>query len=655
MRRNEGLRRRLLVGIGTLTILFLAVLGVMLFAIHELRATDQAAQKTAKVVVPTSRVQAKLTELETAMRDHVERREPTTRAALQQAIDNLDGALDRLDEALGDGADDHPAAAGIAVQAANTRAFLGRTLQPILADREISLGDGERSSQAEKEAERIGVQFNRLVERGRATLLPRRERTGSLAQFAELVGIAGIVFTLLLLAGCLLYIRRSVLEPLRRVGEAARAISDGDLRARVADDHGDSGEVAELAQTFNRMAASLEENRDAMQRQNAELESRGAELVDAVRSAREGASVLRAVLDATPDAIALLDRDGVAIVDNPPMRAVRSAFGARATAIDQDGTLVPLDAAAAGDMSREARDEITLLGTRRAFARYATPVRDNHGRQIGRLLVLREVTGEREAERVKEEFFALVSHELRTPLTAVLGYVELVLAEHSHPDADHAEQHRHLEIVERNAQRLLRLVGDLLFAAQVESGSLLLDPGVVELAQITREAVEAARPRAEDAGILLTAQIDPLPPTVGDRDRLTQVLDNLISNALKFTPGGGRVEVRIGAVGEDARLQVSDTGVGVPQEEQSRLFDRFFRASNATSRAVPGVGLGLMIVRAIVAAHGGTIAVASEVGAGTTFTVRLPLQAPEGSDGRAYSDGTGGRSPRYRPGAPLAG
>jgi signal transduction histidine kinase/HAMP domain-containing protein/CHASE3 domain sensor protein len=655
MRRNEGLRRRLLVGIGTLTILFVAVLGVMLFAIHELRATDQAAQKTAKVVVPTSRVQAKLTELETAMRDHVERREPTTRAALQQAIDSLDGALDRLDEALGDGADDHPAAAGIAVQAANTRAFLGRTLQPILSDREISLDDGERSSQAEKEAERIGVQFNRLVERGRATLLPRRERTGNLAQFAELVGIAGIVFTLLLLAGCLLYIRRSVLEPLRRVGEAARAISDGDLRARVADDHGDSGEVAELAQTFNRMAASLEENRDAMRRQNAELESRGAELVDAVRSAREGASVLRAVLDATPDAIALLDRDGVAIVDNPPMRAVRSAFGARATAIDQDGTLVPLDAAAAGDMSREARDEITLLGTRRAFARYATPVRDNHGRQIGRLLVLREVTGEREAERVKEEFFALVSHELRTPLTAVLGYVELVLAEHAHPDADHAEQHRHLEIVERNAQRLLRLVGDLLFAAQVESGSLLLDPGVVELAQITREAVEAARPRAEDAGILLTAQIDPLPPTVGDRDRLTQVLDNLISNALKFTPGGGRVEVRIGAVGDDARLQVSDTGVGVPQEEQSRLFDRFFRASNATSRAVPGVGLGLMIVRAIVAAHGGTIAVASEVGAGTTFTVRLPLQAPEGSDGRAYSDGTGGRSPRYRPGAPLAG
>jgi signal transduction histidine kinase len=424
----------------------------------------------------------------------------------------------------------------------------------------------------------------------------------------------------------------------------------------VRDDHGDSGEVAELAQTFNRMAASLQENRDALRHQNAELESRGAELVDAVRSAREGASVLRAVLDATPDAIALLDRDGHAIVDNPPMRAVRAAFGARATAIDQDGTLVPLDAAAAGNQGREARDEITLLGTRRAFARYATPVRDGHGRQIGRLLVLREVTGEREAERVKEEFFALVSHELRTPLTAILGYVELVLGEHSHPDTDAAEQHRYLEIVERNAQRLLRLVGDLLFAAQVESGSLLLEPEVVDLAQITREAVEAARPRAEDAGILLGAQIDPLPPSVGDRDRIAQVLDNLISNALKFTPGGGHVEVRLCTEGDDARLDVADTGVGVPPEEQARLFDRFFRASNATTRAVPGVGLGLMIVRAIVAAHGGTISVASEVDAGTTFTVRLPLQAAAAPDsGRAYSDSTGGRNPRYRPETPLAG
>jgi len=600
----------------------------MLFAIHELRATDRAAQRTAEVVVPTSRAQSELTQLEAALRARVADSTPTTARALDASIGRVLRALSQVERAVDDRTD--AVAMGIRSEVAAARAFIADRARPIGDDPTISLADGARLASVEEQAEAIALRLNHLVELGRATLLPRREQTADLAQLAEVVGVAGIVFTLLLLSGCLFYFRRSVLAPLRNVAAAARAISEGDFQARVrGDDAVGSGEVASLAQTFNRMAASLEESRGALQRQNAELESRGAELVDAVRSAREGASVLRAVLDATPDAIALLDREGAPIVDNPPMRAVRAAFGARATAIDQDGTLVPLDA---GDGGGEVRDEITLLGTRRAFARYATPVRDGHGRLIGRLLVLREVTREREAERVKEEFFALVSHELRTPLTAILGYVELVLGEHAEDGTDADEERRHLEIVERNAQRLLRLVGDLLFAAQVESDSLLLEPGIVDLAQIVHEAVEAARPRAEDAGILLSAQIDQLPAAVGDRDRLAQVLDNLISNALKFTPAGGHVEVRLSREAEEARIDVADTGVGVPRSEQSRLFDRFFRASNATSRAVPGVGLGLMIVHAIVTAHGGTISLASEVGEGSTFTVRLPLQPAEARD-----------------------
>ncbi len=625
-----------------MTVLFLAVLGTMLFAVHELRGTDRAAQRTSEIIVPASRAQTELTKLESALRDRVAAPTPATATALDDQIGEVQAALARLEHAV-DGRSD-AVAMGILAEVASARAFIADRAQPIGRNPPRSLGSGWQIARIEEQAEAIALRLNRLVEQGRATLLPRREQTADLARLAEIVGIAGIAVTLLLLGGCLFYFRRSVLDPMRNVAAAARAISEGDFRARVrGDDAVGSGEVASLAQTFNRMAASLEESRGALQRQNAELESRGAELVDAVRSAREGASVLRAVLDATPDAIALLDRDGAPVVDNPPMRAVRAAFGARATAIDQDGSLVPLDA---GDGSGEVRDEITLLGTRRAFARYATPVRDGHGRLIGRLLVLREVTREREAERVKEEFFALVSHELRTPLTAILGYVELVLGEHGVAD----EERRHLEIVERNAQRLLRLVGDLLFAAQVESDSLLLEPGIVDLAQIAREAVEAARPRAEDAGILLSAQIDSLPAAVGDRDRLAQVLDNLISNALKFTPAGGHVEVRLSRAGDEARLDVADTGVGVPRGEQSRLFDRFFRASNATSRAVPGVGLGLMIVHAIVAAHGGSISLTSEIGQGSTFSVRLPLQPAEARDheaaggaGAIGSYSTGGR------------
>jgi signal transduction histidine kinase/HAMP domain-containing protein len=620
MRRNGGLRRRLLAGIGTLTVLFLAVLVVMLVAIHELRATDQAARDTANVVVATSRTQGALQELETVMRRYVTDPSRANALELRGVIARLDLRLATAERALA--ADNDASTAAIETELRNVRTFLDGHARTLLDLPASKLPDPAVLEPAETAAQLTGVRLNRLVDDQRNTLLPRRERTGHLAELAEIVGVVGIVATVLLVAGCLLYMRRAVLTPLRRVAAAARAIAAGDLHARVGAEHGGTGEVAELAQTFDQMASSLEESRTRLERQNAELETRGAELVDAVRSAREGASVLRAVLDATPDAIALLDPSGAAIVDNPPMRAVRAAFGPRATAVDQHGTLLPLDL---GPDAAEARDEITLLGTRRSFARYAAPVHDSHGRLIGRLLVLREVTGEREAERVKEEFFALVSHELRTPLTAILGYVELVLGEHAREDAADEEQIRYLQIVERNAQRLLRLVGDLLFAAQVESGSLLLEPGIVDLPQITREAVEAARPRAEDAGILLSAKIEPLEPCVGDRDRIAQVLDNLISNALKFTHADGRVEVRLSAEGGSARIDVADTGVGVPAEEQARLFDRFFRASNATARAVPGVGLGLMIVRAIVAAHGGEIAVSSEIGAGTTFTVRLPL------------------------------
>jgi signal transduction histidine kinase len=343
-----------------------------------------------------------------------------------------------------------------------------------------------------------------------------------------------------------------------------------------------------------------------------------------LRGAREQASVIRAVLDATPDAIALLERRGRTVLENPPMRSVRAAMiesvrapgGGYRTNVSVQGA----------DPEVEVRDELQLLGTGRTFARYAAPVRDNEGERIGLLIVLREITGEREAERLKDEFFALVSHELRTPLTSIIGYLELVLDDE---DDELAEPHRrHLAIVERNATRLLRLVGDLLFVAQVEAGKLALEPSSVDLPQLVAQAVEAARPRAEGNGIELAADVEPMPLCWGDGDRLGQVLDNLISNALKFTPAGGSVTLRLRAHEGAATLEVADTGLGIPAAEQGRLFERFFRASSATSRAIPGVGLGLTIVKAIIEAHGGRVAVSSEEGVGTTFRIDLPLRPP---------------------------
>ncbi|MGB2711617.1 MAG: ATP-binding protein, partial [Conexibacter sp.] len=462
-----------------------------------------------------------------------------------------------------------------------------------------------------------------------------RERAATLAEVAEAVGIVGVLATLVCAVGFLAYMRRAIMKPLGSVADAARALAAGDLRARVQDPGG-VGEVAELARTFDQMAASLEDSRAALERQNAELAAQSVELVETVRSARESASVLRAVLDATPNAIALLDRDGEVLVDNPPMRELRRELDSEQTPPGPNGTLLPL-----GDAGVEHQDEITLHGTRRAFARYGAPVHDGRGRLIGRLVVLREVTAEREAEHAKEDFFALVSHELRTPLTAILGYVELVLGDDAEPLP--AEHERHLAVVERNARRLLRLVGDLLFAAQVENGSLLLEPDSVDLAQVVQEAVELARPRAEATSTTLTAEVVAVPPCLGDRDRLAQVLDNLLSNALKFTPAGGNVAVRLAREQDGVRVEVRDSGVGIPAEELPRLYDRFYRAQNANARAVPGLGLGLMIVHAIVEGHGGTIAVHSDIGAGTTVVVQLPLRSVPEADAQAGGYPTGGR------------
>jgi PAS domain S-box-containing protein len=233
---------------------------------------------------------------------------------------------------------------------------------------------------------------------------------------------------------------------------------------------------------------------------------------------------------------------------------------------------------------------------------------------------------EEEADRLKNEFFALVSHELRTPLTSIIGYLDIVREEEAGQVND--EQARYLGVIDRNARRLMRLVGDLLFVAQVEAGTLSLERGEVDLASVGADSVEAARPRADSQGVLLALDAEPLELDGGDHDRLGQLVDNLVSNALKFTPEGGRIGVRIAREGDEALIEVSDTGTGIEAEELEHLFERFYRSRAATEAAVPGIGLGLSICQAIVEGHGGSISVASEVGVGTTFSVRLPLRQP---------------------------
>ena len=187
------------------------------------------------------------------------------------------------------------------------------------------------------------------------------------------------------------------------------------------------------------------------------------------------------------------------------------------------------------------------------------------------------------------------------------------------------EQHQFVSIVERNSDRLLRLVGDLLFVAQVEAGKITLERESMHVEELVRQAVDAARPAATERDIEIALDLDGLGELYADRARLAQVIDNLISNALKFTEPCGHVCVRTARQADMGVIEVSDDGMGMSPEDQAQLFQRFFRTASATDQAIQGTGLGLAIVKAIVEAHDGVITVESVEGEGTVFRIELPL------------------------------
>ena len=230
-----------------------------------------------------------------------------------------------------------------------------------------------------------------------------------------------------------------------------------------------------------------------------------------------------------------------------------------------------------------------------------------------------------ELDRLKDEFVATASHELRTPLTSISGYLEMSLDPAEGPLSPNREAH--LKIVQRNAERLGVLVEQLLFLARADSHPLAVERSPVDLGEILTEAAETARPAARAKKITLGVRLTSPQRAIADRPQLLRIVDNLVTNAVKFTPEGGTVRLAARAEGGSAILEVTDTGVGIPPAEQPDLFNRFFRGTNAIEKAVPGSGLGLAISQVIAEAHGTTIEVESSPGTGSTFRLALPLAA----------------------------
>jgi PAS domain S-box-containing protein len=224
-------------------------------------------------------------------------------------------------------------------------------------------------------------------------------------------------------------------------------------------------------------------------------------------------------------------------------------------------------------------------------------------------------------DRSKNDFISSVSHELRTPITSVIGYTDLMRA-YDLPE----EQLRLLEPVVRNARRLEQLIEDLLTLSRMDGGTFAYRPALMDLRDPVRSAVESVLVAFGQRRVEVIADLGDSPITMmGDGSQIERAVTNLVSNAIKFTPDGGRVGIEVGVDGQTAVITVEDTGIGIPKAEQGKVFDRFFRSSSSAFLAIDGTGLGLHIVNQVVTAHGGRVSFESEEGSGSTFTVRLPF------------------------------
>ena len=362
----------------------------------------------------------------------------------------------------------------------------------------------------------------------------------------------------------------------------------------------------------------------------------GGRLRESESSQRNVAALQSALIDSTLDGICLTDAAGNLLISNAPLRRLSAELGVPPYGTVPERLLAISDRLTEPDRYRtrmmeladsvgaETSDEFEVAGTGRCFRGYTAPVLDAQHFIVGRVWTLREVTADRELDRMRDSFVATVSHELRTPLTSISGFLEM-LEDEEHGLGDSGRSY--LDVIRRSTDRLHKLVEELLLIAQIEAHRIELDPVPLDLAELASECVETLRPVARENGVSIELVAYHPAQVVGDPRRLAQVVDNLVSNAVKFTPEGGSIMVSVDGDGTSAQLIVTDTGIGIPADEQGQVFSRFFRSRSATSGAIPGTGLGLSISRALVEQHGGTIAVESEEGVGTSVTITLPAEA----------------------------
>ncbi len=392
-----------------------------------------------------------------------------------------------------------------------------------------------------------------------------------------------------------------------------------------------------LRRTHDR-ATDLRQMNEELDRRVAErtqdLQQINRQLEDALQRERAESSKNQAILESIADGVIVFDHERRAIIANPAVagimgqpvdqllgRTIHELVGVT----EESETGAQIATAFAPDASAPVR--LTFPVGAQIIAASLAPVFLSGESIRGVAAVFHDVTKEVEADRAKSEFVSTVSHELRTPLTSIKGYADLLYM--GAVGAPNDEQRRFLQIIKSNADRLTALLSDLLDISRIETGRIRLDLRDIALADVVSDVVASLMPEIRNKGLQISLDIAPdLPLVRGDRSRLVQVMNNLLSNAYRYTPAGGQIRVSVSQTNDTLRVDVSDTGIGISLKDQAKLFQRFHRADDPRVREVSGTGLGLAITKMFVELHGGRIWVESQLNKGSTFTFVLPAIRP---------------------------
>jgi two-component system phosphate regulon sensor histidine kinase PhoR len=402
------------------------------------------------------------------------------------------------------------------------------------------------------------------------------------------------------------FFTRRITSPLVSMASTARRIASGDYGSRVRLDTGD--EVGALAGSFNAMADELERKLDTL-------------TVDRNK--------LLAVLGGMVEGV-------IAVDSQERVLHMNSAAGLILGTRPEDGLGRPIweicritevSEALADTMrqAREVRREVCLPeGVQdRVIELHASTLRDSTRAVTGAVVILHNITELRRLEQVRRDFVANVSHELKTPLTAVSGLIETILDDKAMDDETRQE---FLIRIGGQVKRLSSLVKDLLTLSRIESQHGNLEVRPFDLRDAVEDSFAALSLGGRSKGITMDASLPGVPVTVaGDAEALREIVDNLLGNAIRYTPSGGKIDVSLSQIDRHAVLEIKDTGIGIEPRDQGRIFERFYRADKHRSTEAGGTGLGLSIVKNIAIAHGGDVSLSSVPGKGSAFSVRIPL------------------------------